>query len=131
MGGHRIYLSELALMGAVLGAPAYTVALGAQTIVLWRRGFGQAGRRRRLFAILVASAVCSYLLTFLVWIAVPPVLMDWPGSMGHSPFMFLGVFFIPALLGAGVACSAIGWYAMRTRGSERLSCRGRGHTPVR
>lgn len=126
MGGHRIYLSELALMGAVLGAPAYAAALGAQAVVLWRRGLGQAGCRRRLFGILVASAVCSYLLTFLVWIAVPPVLMDWPGSMGDSPFMFLGVFFVPALLAAGVACSAIGWSVMRTGEAQQLGCTGRG-----
>jgi hypothetical protein len=114
---HHIYLSELALLGAFLSAPAYVAALVAQGFVLWRHGLGQAGHRRKLVWSLLISSVCAYLLTFATWAAVPPALLKWPGISGD--FMLFGVFFVPAVIAATISCVGVGWYALRSQGAAQ------------
>ena len=117
MGEERIYLSELALLVAMLSTPAYVTALGMQAFVLWRRGLGRVGHRKRLVWSLLVSATCAYVLTFPVWAAMPPRLLRWPGI--SSDFMVLYVFFVPAVLAAAMSCIGVGWYALRHQGAAQ------------
>jgi len=109
----RIFLSELAVLGLWLATPAFIVGLGLQGVFLWRRGLGRPGRRGRLRLALVMSAALSYVLMFAIWIGIPERFMMWPGSYGDGPFMFLGIFLVPAVLALIVVCPTTSWYVLR------------------
>jgi hypothetical protein len=115
LGDEPIYLSELLLLVVWLGGPAFAVGLGAQVFVLWRNGLGRQGRRTEIAAPVLASGVFTYVLTLPLWILVPPRLMAWPGSFGHWPFMFLGVFFVPTVLALMIVWPCTTWLALRDR----------------
>ncbi len=121
MQENHIFLSELAVLGLWLAAPAFIVGLGLQGLFLWRSGLGRPGRRRRMTLALLASAVLSYILMFGIWISVPERFMIWPGSFGDGPFMFLGVFLVPAVLALVVVCPSTTWCALRERRSSPTS----------
>ena len=108
----RIFLSELALLGLWLASPALIVGLAMQGVILWHRGLGRPGLRLRLALVVFLSGLLSYVLTFVIWTGVPQRLMTWPGESGDWPFMFLGVFFVPAVLAVIVVCPIVSWYVL-------------------
>ena len=118
MDEQYIYPSELLLLGLWVSAPALLVGLGIMAVLMWRRGLSRGGGRRKLVGAVFFSGVLAYVLTFVVWIAVPPRFLDWPGTFGTMPFMFLGVFFVPTVLSLAVVCPAGAWWALRGRGSS-------------
>jgi len=112
---NHIYLSELLLLGLWLGGPALVVGLVAQGLVLWRKGLGRQGRRSEIVAPVLSSGVLAYVLTFPLWIVIPPRLMAWPGSSGNWPFMFLGMLFVPTVLALIIVWPCTTLLALRYR----------------
>jgi hypothetical protein len=108
-GDHYITLAELAGVGAVLGAPVYVAALAAYVRYLRNRGVTWSSHRAFLPIGALLATGAAYLLSFAIWVSVPYRLMDWPGSFGPYPFMFLGVVFVPALFAVGVIYPAATW----------------------
>ncbi len=104
---------ELAGLVAYLASPVIVVAAIGQVVYLRRCGLGLPGRRLALFIAVGSMALAVYLITPVLWILVPPTLLDWPGTFGDWPFMMGGVFFIPSLLAALVAAPVIAWLVGR------------------
>ncbi len=112
MQENRIFLSEIALLGAWLGAPTYLLGLVVEVVIMARRGLLARGQRLRTAALLLAGLGFSYLATFLVWIAVPSDLLIWPGATGDIPFIFLGLFLTPAVVATSVVGVGVVWYGV-------------------
>jgi len=75
VGQERIYPLELLLLGLWLSGPALLLGLGAEAALLWRAGLRGSGERRRLGMAVLLSGVFAYILTFALWILVPPQFM--------------------------------------------------------
>ena len=120
MGGDEyIRLPELAMLGAFLGGPVYLGAVVLQGAYLIHRGVSWSRGPFRLVSAVAASAVAAYVLTFALWVAIPFEFMDWPGTRGDWPYMFLGVVFVPALLAAVVTFPLVTWGALRSRSAAQ------------
>ena len=113
MQDNFITWSELAWLVALLGWPVIVTAAISQVLYLRRRGLARPGRRLVLTGAIGSTAVVVYVLTPVLWVLVPPSLLDWPGAIGNWPFMLGGVFFVPSLLAALVAAPIVTWLAGR------------------
>jgi hypothetical protein len=98
----RITLAKLALLGAYFGGPVILASAVCQAGFLASRGLARAGNRARLLGWLLLTVSSVYVLTYVVWIGVPPKYLSWPGTplhgFGFGPFMWLGIAFVPSLL---------------------------------
>ncbi len=105
-------LPEFKILWVLLGCPVYLPAMVLQASYLRRRRISWSQRRTLLIVVGTVASAC--VLGAALREGLPPELMGWRGNSGDWPYMFLGVFFIPALLATAAIFPAFTWAALRS-----------------